>query len=136
MAANRSALSWAPGFGVVVRRELVDDVVGQAGEALVDTRGEPNRGEGIDNGAVRRGRAFVARAVEDDAVVLLLLMLFVRTGRGLARQPTLADSRRAEHDGEARDRIVGEERAEPAQLGVASEDPRSARVDDRCRQRQ
>ena len=55
---------------------------------------------------------------------------------GLAGQPTLADSRRAEHDGEARDRIVGEERVEPAQLGVASEDPRSARVDDRCRQRQ
>ena len=55
-------------------------------------------------------------------------------GRGLARQSTLADSGRADHDGEARDRVVGEERVEPAQLRVASEDPRSARVDDRCRQ--
>ena len=39
MAANRSRpRSLGSGLGVVVRRELIDDVVGDSGEAIVDTR--------------------------------------------------------------------------------------------------
>jgi hypothetical protein len=124
------AWSFAPRPRFVVRREVMDHVAGEAGEAVIDPRCEAYGGERVDDHAIGRGRSFAARAVKDNAA------LVVCTHRGLARQSTLADSGRAEHRGKAGARIVGEQGVEPAQLCVASDDRRSARVEDRCRKRQ
>ena len=123
---------WSLGriIGVVVRREVIDHDVGDSREAIVDTRREPDRSERVDDHAVRSGGAFVTRSVDDDAVA------FGRVRRRFARQSTLADSGRADHEGEAWGCVVGQECIEPAELFVASEDPRSPRVVDRCRERQ